>query len=109
MSESKGQVDKTINTPSIKLGPRTSHSLLTDPRHIVFLLSHYKFCATIFEGAPLNLELRMALYERSYLNLGSSNGPMVLCILNETTKNCSGSRPRANAVHAATLLLRAGW
>ncbi|MCH8096411.1 MAG: hypothetical protein IID53_04980 [Proteobacteria bacterium] len=40
---------------------------------------------TIFEGAPLNLELRMALYERSYLNLGSSNGPMGLCILSETT------------------------
>ena len=40
---------------------------------------------TIFEGAPINLELRMALYERSYLNLGSSNGPMALCVLNEKT------------------------
>ncbi len=40
---------------------------------------------TVFEGGPLNLELRMALYERSYLNLGSSNGPMALCILSETT------------------------
>ena len=40
---------------------------------------------TIFEGAPLNLELRMALYERSYLNLGTSSGPMGLCRLNEKT------------------------
>ena len=40
---------------------------------------------TIFEGAPINLELRMALYERSYLNLGSSSGPMALFVLNEKT------------------------
>ena len=40
---------------------------------------------TIFEGGPLNLGLRMALYEKSYLNLGSSNGPIALCILSETT------------------------
>ena len=40
---------------------------------------------TVFEGGPINLELRMALYERSYLNLGSSTGPMALYVLNEKT------------------------
>lgn len=57
MSESKGQVDQTIDTPSVKLGPRTSHSLLTDPKHLVFLLSRYKFCAKMLEGRRAVLEV----------------------------------------------------
>ena len=37
---------------------------------------------TIFDAAAVNLGLRMALYERSYINLGVNNGPMCLCWLN---------------------------
>ena len=36
--------------------------------------------------AALVLGLRMALYERAYLNLGVNNGPMGLCWLNERTR-----------------------
>jgi hypothetical protein len=36
--------------------------------------------------AAVNLGLRMALYERAYLNLGVNNGPMGLCWLNERTR-----------------------
>ena len=32
------------------------------------------------------LGLRMALYERAYLNLGVNNGPMGLCWLNDQTR-----------------------
>ena len=40
----------------------------------------------IFSEAALALGLRMALYERAYLNLGVNNGPMGLCWLNERTR-----------------------
>lgn len=36
--------------------------------------------------AAWNVPLRMALYERAYLNLGVNNGPMGLCWLNEHTR-----------------------
>jgi hypothetical protein len=36
--------------------------------------------------AAVNLGLRMALYERAYLNLGVNNGPMGLCWLNERAR-----------------------
>lgn len=50
-------VDKTIYTPSIKLGPRTSYALLTDPNHMVFALSRYKFCAKLLQGKISVLEV----------------------------------------------------
>ena len=40
----------------------------------------------VFTEASLVLGLRMALYERAYLNLGVNNGPMGLCWLNERTR-----------------------
>ena len=40
----------------------------------------------IMREAALMLGLRMALYERAYLNLGVNNGPMGLCWLNERTR-----------------------
>ena len=36
--------------------------------------------------AAINLGLRMALYERAYVNLGVNNGPMGLCWLNDRTR-----------------------
>jgi hypothetical protein len=40
----------------------------------------------IYPEAALNICLRMALYERAYLNLGVNNGPMGLCWLNASTR-----------------------
>jgi hypothetical protein len=40
---------------------------------------------TRFDAAAVKLGLRMALYERAYLNLGVNNGPMGLCWLNANT------------------------
>ena len=40
----------------------------------------------VFGEAALVLGLRMALYQRAYLNLGVNNGPMGLCWLNDQTR-----------------------
>ena len=39
----------------------------------------------IFQEACWNIELRMALYELSYVNMFVSNGPATLCIYNQNT------------------------
>ena len=38
---------------------------------------------TLFDAACWNLDIRMALYQRAYLNLFTSGGPPFLCILND--------------------------
>lgn len=43
--------------PEIPLGPWTSHSLINDPRHLVFVLSRYKFCAKMLAGKELAVEI----------------------------------------------------
>lgn len=40
----------------------------------------------VFKEASWNMGLRMALYERSWLNLGVNTGPMCLCWLNGKTR-----------------------
>lgn len=40
----------------------------------------------IFREASWNVQLRAALYERAWLNLGVNNGPMGLCWLNERAR-----------------------
>ena len=40
----------------------------------------------VFREAAVALGLRMALYQRAYLNLGVNNGPMGLCWLNDQTR-----------------------
>ncbi len=40
----------------------------------------------VFDAAPWNLELRMALYELSFLNLFVANGPAHLCMFNRKTR-----------------------
>jgi hypothetical protein len=42
--------------------------------------------ACLYPEAAWNLGLRIALYERAYLNLGVNNGPMGLCWLDERTR-----------------------
>lgn len=39
------------------LGARTSHSIRTDPKHLLFTLSRYKFCAKMFDGKSNVLEV----------------------------------------------------
>jgi hypothetical protein len=41
---------------------------------------------TLLPEAAWNVPLRMALYERAFLNLGVNNGPMGLCWLNDRTR-----------------------
>ncbi len=41
---------------------------------------------TVFREVAWNVGLRMALYERAWLNLGVNNGPMALCWLNDRTR-----------------------
>ncbi len=42
---------------SIKLGPWTSYSVIHDPKHILFVLARYKFCAKMLAGKNLVLEV----------------------------------------------------
>lgn len=42
---------------SLKLGPWTSYSLLTDPIHLTFVLSRYKFCAKLLASKRNVLEI----------------------------------------------------
>jgi 2-polyprenyl-3-methyl-5-hydroxy-6-metoxy-1,4-benzoquinol methylase len=46
-----------FQTHEMSLGPWTSHSVLTDPKHLAFVLSRYKFCAKMLEGRPSVLEV----------------------------------------------------
>lgn len=41
----------------VKLGPTASHLWRNDPRHLVFLLSRYKFCSKILTGKKNVLEV----------------------------------------------------
>ena len=49
--------DDQFVTEEIRLGPWTSYSLLNDPKHLVFVLSRYKFCAKMLEGKGSVLEV----------------------------------------------------
>jgi hypothetical protein len=40
----------------------------------------------VFSEACWNLALRMALYERSFVNLGVNSGPLFMCVLNARTR-----------------------
>jgi len=46
-----------FDTPELQLGPWTSDSLLNDPKHMCFVLARYKFCAKMFEGKGVVLEV----------------------------------------------------
>lgn len=57
---------------------------------------------TVFGEAAWNLVLRMALYERAFINLGINNGPMGLCWLNARTRYIT-LRMRTESVPQTTL------
>ena len=63
---------------------------------------------TMFDAAAVNVGLRMALYERAYVNLGVNNGPMCLCWLNAnaryiTFKILTAGVPQATAEYMSFL------
>ncbi|MCH8096415.1 MAG: class I SAM-dependent methyltransferase [Proteobacteria bacterium] len=41
----------------VRLGPWTSYSMVHDPKHLVFVLSRYKFCAKMLEGKARAMEV----------------------------------------------------
>ena len=62
MSDTVFDYDKVLfeasdETAPYPIGVRTSHSIRTDPRHILFSLSRYKFCAKMLEGKQHVLEV----------------------------------------------------
>ena len=46
-----------FETPEVRLGPWTSYSLLSDAKHLCFVLSRYKFCAKMLEGKHTVMEV----------------------------------------------------
>ena len=42
--------DYQFDTEELTLGPWTSYSVSNDPKHLVFTLGRYKFCAKMLEG-----------------------------------------------------------
>lgn len=49
--------DYQFKTPEFKLGPWTSYSLISDPKHMSFVLARYKFCAKMLEGKKTIMEI----------------------------------------------------
>lgn len=48
---------KIIEAIEVKFGPRTQHSYLEDPKHLLFNLSRYKFVSKMFSGYKNVLEI----------------------------------------------------
>lgn len=55
--QNQQQFDDYDNQGGVYLGPYTSHIWRTDPRHLCFLLSRYKFVAKLLEGKANALEI----------------------------------------------------
>jgi len=53
----KETTEKAFGYPEIPIGPWTSYNLIHDPRHNLFVLSRYKFCAKMLEGKDLVVEI----------------------------------------------------
>src|SRR5262249_32676164 len=68
------------------------------------VLSRHVAC----EAASLNLELRMGLYERAWLNMALMHGPMELCWYNERARYVVFMPLGADAVTTPEALAEAG-
>lgn len=55
--QNQSQIDNYLAIGPVKLGPWTSHIWRTDPRHLCFLLSRYKFCSKLLAGKKNVLEV----------------------------------------------------
>ncbi|HEY4255221.1 MAG TPA: class I SAM-dependent methyltransferase, partial [Chlamydiales bacterium] len=53
----KETTESAFGYPEIPIGPWTSYNLVNDPRHNLFVLSRYKFCAKMLEGKDLVVEI----------------------------------------------------
>jgi SAM-dependent methyltransferase len=51
------EVDQALPLPPFVLGPATTHSVRTDPKHLCFVLARYKFCAKMLVGKRRVLEV----------------------------------------------------
>jgi hypothetical protein len=62
----------------------------------------------VFTEIPWNMELRMALYELSHINMFVGNGPAWLCLLNSKTRCIMFSKPNAGHVSIKDQFSNAG-
>lgn len=53
----KEVMEEQFKTEEIPLGPWTSYSVVTDPKHLCFVLSRYKFCAKMLAGYDAVMEV----------------------------------------------------
>lgn len=58
--------------------------------------------APVFTEACFNVELRMAIYELSYINLGVNNGPMHLCALSRDCRYIMYKQVTEDYAHTST-------
>ncbi len=48
---------EAFDHPEVSIGPWTSYNLMRDPKHNLFVLARYKFCAKMLEGKNLVVEV----------------------------------------------------
>jgi 2-polyprenyl-3-methyl-5-hydroxy-6-metoxy-1,4-benzoquinol methylase len=53
----KDETEAAFNNPEVPIGPWTSYNLMRDPRHNLFVLARYKFCAKMLEGKDVVVEV----------------------------------------------------
>ena len=56
-SNYKEATEGAFGYPEIPIGPWTSYNLIRDPKHNLFVLSRYKFCAKMLEGKDFVIEI----------------------------------------------------
>lgn len=53
----KEETESAFDNPEVAIGPWTSYNLMRDPKHNLFVLSRYKFCAKMLEGKDFVIEI----------------------------------------------------
>lgn len=53
----KDGTEGAFHNPEVPIGPWTSYNLMRDPKHNLFVLSRYKFCAKMLEGKDFVIEV----------------------------------------------------
>ncbi len=89
------QLDKNTYFPLIV--PDTDNSWSTELTQLATSTG-----AAVFTEACFNVELRMAIYELSYINLGVNNGPMHLCALSATCRYIMYKQVTEDYAHTST-------
>jgi len=89
------QLDKNIYLPVLL--PDTDNSWSSE-----FMALAQQTGAVMCSEAAFNVELRMAIYELSYLNLGVNNGPMHLCALSKHCRYLMYKQVTEDYAHTST-------